>query len=178
MSFRLACLMLAVLSPLSFPAGAEQALGRLFFTPEQRARMDMARQQERSIRIDMEQQEESSPPPSNIRLDGMLTRSDGKTTLWINNRVQSPDSRSAIVEKGGKVRVVAPEAGLSVPLKVGQSIDMGSGQVEEVYRRAPPAAAPGKADQPATAPGAAGAHPPPGRGDAPAETQGEGTPQP
>ncbi|MDO8891050.1 MAG: hypothetical protein Q7V00_04325 [Sulfurimicrobium sp.] len=120
------------LAPL--PGYADEALGRLFYTPEQRARMDVARQHERSIRLD---EEESAPPSANILLNGVITRSDGKSTVWINNRLQNAATQSAIVRKGGEVRVVTPGAKRTVPLKVGQSIDMTSGEVEEVYRRAP-----------------------------------------
>ncbi|MDP2962057.1 MAG: hypothetical protein Q8N54_04805 [Sulfurimicrobium sp.] len=125
------------LAPL--PGYADEALGRLFYTPEQRARMDVARQHERSIRLD---EEESAPPSANILLNGVITRSDGKSTVWINNRLQNAATQSAIVRKGGEVRVVTPGAKRTVPLKVGQSIDMSSGEVAEVYRRAPPLSKP------------------------------------
>ncbi len=120
---------------------ADEALGRLFYTPEQRARMDVARQHERSIRLD---EEDSAPPSNNILLNGFITRSDGKSTVWINNRLQNEASQSATVGKGGEVRIATPGAKRTVPLKVGQSIDMSSGEVAEVYRRAPPAPASGK----------------------------------
>jgi len=121
---------------------AEQALGRLFFTPDQRARMDVARQQERSVRIDVE--EEAAPPPANIMLNGVITRSDGKTTVWINNKAQSGAQAGqgiAVQGKsgaGGQVSVALPDARSNVQLKVGQSLDVTSGKVEEVYRRTLP----------------------------------------
>ncbi|BCB25556.1 hypothetical protein SKTS_04420 [Sulfurimicrobium lacus] len=127
----------------SLGMAAEQSLGRLFFTPEQRARMDVARQQERSIKIDTDQQE-SGPPVANITLNGVVTRSDGKSTVWINNREQSGDkaiSGIAVPKQGkaaGQVSITTPDAKRSIPLKVGQSIDLNSGQVEESYRRTPP----------------------------------------
>jgi hypothetical protein len=123
------------------PGYADEALGRLFYTHEQRARMDVARLHERSVRID---EEESVPQSANILLNGVITRSDGKSTLWINNRLQNEASPPATVGKGGEVRVVTPGAKRAVPLKVGQSIDMNSGEVEEVYRRTSPATTSGK----------------------------------
>ncbi|MFA5241998.1 MAG: hypothetical protein WC029_13140 [Sulfuricella sp.] len=155
------------------PGYADEALGRLFYTPEQRARMDVARQHERSVRID---EEESTPQSANILLNGVITRSDGKSTLWINNRLQNEASPPAVVGKGGEVRVVTPGAKQSVPLKVGQSIDMNSGQVEEVYRRPP--LAPAKEIPPsATPPGAAKPPVSPGRqDDLPADAPGESPP--
>lgn len=133
---------LLVLLP-SLGLAADQPLGRLFFTPEQRARMDVARQQERSIRIDADQAD-NAPLDANVTLNGVVTRSDGQSTVWINNREQSPGKPgSAIVAPGrgkpaGQVSVTTPDAKRSIPLKVGQSVDLNSGQVEEVYRRAPP----------------------------------------
>lgn len=152
------------------PGWADGALGRLFYTPEQRARMDVARQHERSARID---EEESAPQSTNILLNGVITRSDGKSTLWINNRIQNEASQAATVSKGGEVRVVTPGAKRTVPLKVGQSIDMSSGLVEEIYRRPPPA--PAKEMLPsAIPPGAAKPPVPPGRQeDLPTDAPGE-----
>lgn len=155
---------------------AEQAMGRLFFTPEQRARMDVARQQERSIKFEVEQ-EESAPPPASLTLNGVITRSDGKTTLWLNNRIQGGEKAEQDVivpgqgKNAGQVSVTMPDAKRAVQLKVGQSIDMSSGQVEEGYRRPPPA-------PPEAVPGAVKPPVPAGRKDgAPADAQDE-TPPP
>lgn len=138
---------------------AEQAIGRLFFTPEQRARMDVARQQERSIKIDTEQQD-NEPPPANITLNGVITRSDGKTTVWINNREQSGQqiAPDIAVPKHGRpaaqVSVITPDTKRAIQLRVGQSLDMSSGQVEEGYRRTPPQPQPDKKETPpASTPG-------------------------
>lgn len=165
----------------SLGMAAEQALGRLFFTPEQRARMDVARQQERSIKIDTDQQE-NAPLDVNITLNGVVTRSDGKSTVWINNREQSGDKAgSAIAVPGrgkpaGQVSVTTPDAKRSIPLKVGQSLDLNSGQVEEAYRRTPsvPASAEKETSSAAGASGAAKSPALPGRkDDTPADVQGE-----
>lgn len=156
-------------------AGAEQRLGRLFFTPDQRARMDVARQHERSIRIEAEQQDKE-PPAANITLNGMITRSDGKTTVWINNKEQSGDQAGSFVavpgrgKPAGQVSITTPDTKRTVPLKVGQSIDMSSGQVEEGYRRPPPAPS-------ASVPSTAKTPVPAGRKDsAPADAQDETPP--
>lgn len=130
------------------PARAEEPLGRLFFTPEQRARMDVARQQERNVRID---EEDSAPQSASLHLNGVITRSDGKSTVWINNRIQNNGSPAATVGKGGEVRVATPDAKKPVRLKVGQSFDMSSGQVEEAYLRPSPVPAAGKEAPPPAA---------------------------
>ncbi len=157
---------------------AEQAMGRLFFTPEQRARMDVARQQERSIKFEVElEPEASAPPPANLTLNGVITRSDGRTIMWINNKIQGGEKAGldAIIPGQGKntgqVSVATPDAKRAIQLKVGQSVDMSSGQVEEGYRRPPPAPS-------ASAPSTAKPPAPAGRKDsAPADAQDE-TPPP
>lgn len=140
---------------ISMQCWADDSLGRLFYTPEQRARMDVARQHERNIKID---EEESTPPPVNIHLNGVITRSDGRSTVWINNKVQSGDQATQGIVVGGKggrsgeVGVAIPGVRGNVPLKVGQSIDVSSGQVEEVYRRPPPTPLPEKSQPLANVP--------------------------
>lgn len=129
-----------LLQPLSGMA-AEQAMGRLFFTPGQRARMDVARQQEPGVNLRADQQESESPP-AHVTLNGMVSSSDGKTTVWLNNRPESslPPGRGITFQgKSRQVKIQARDGRASVPLKVGQSLDMASGRVEEAYRRAPPA---------------------------------------
>lgn len=66
----------AVLLPL--PAVAEQALGRLFFTPEKRAAL------ERSRRLNLRQAQQMEG--ETLSLDGIVRRSDGSGTAWINGR--------------------------------------------------------------------------------------------
>lgn len=151
---------------------ADEALGRLFYTPEQRARMDVARQHQRSVKID---EEESAPQSDTIRLNGVITRSDGKSILWVNNRVQNGASLGASVGKGGVVRIITPDAKRTVPLKVGQSIDMTSGVVEEVYHHPLPVPVSEKEMPPATtSPGAEKLIALPGRrDDKPAEDLAE-----
>lgn len=138
MIYRVGYVMLCLFALLPPLAVAAQPLDRLFFTPEQRARMDVARQQERGLRI--EDEEAPAPPPANIILNGVVTRSDGKATVWINNQPQSPEKASQAVGvegRGGQLKVTVPDARRGIPLKVGQSLDVASGKVEEVYRRAP-----------------------------------------
>ncbi|MDD5404381.1 MAG: hypothetical protein PHZ14_07560 [Sulfuricella sp.] len=157
-SARILAVFLVLLPSLAM--AAEQTMGRLFFTPEQRARMDVARQQERSISIDTEQPD-NAPLEANITLNGVITRSDGKTTVWINNKEQSGEkagSGIAVPGRGkpaGQVSVTTPDAKRSIQLKVGQSLDLNSGQVEESYRRAPLQPKPDKKESlPAKASGA------------------------
>jgi len=120
-------------------SGAE--LGRLFFTPAQRATLDSARKQ--NIRIEFgdetAEQPAAAPVPQNISVNGMIRRSDGKDTVWINNRPvtdQGGNGLKVTTPKGSdRVRLSVPESGRSVDLKVGQSVEIVSGSVQENYSR-------------------------------------------
>ena len=71
------------------PKPAEEPLGRLFFTPAQRAQLDVARKQRARTTLATERAEEATsaaPTPQTITYDGVVQRSDGKSTVWINSR--------------------------------------------------------------------------------------------
>lgn len=136
----------------STPTMAADSLGRLFFTPEQRAQLETARaQRDRRQPVVLE----AAPPPvatatapqprgpEVVTFSGMVSRSDGKSTVWVNgkpiterNRLQN-DGELAItgVRKDGTVSVAVPQASRRASLKVGQSLDVESGVIEESYAR-------------------------------------------
>ena len=58
----------------------ELTLGRLFHTPEQRARIDSVRRQTAAVHRSED---------GFFRLDGEVRRSSGKDTHWINGQTQS-----------------------------------------------------------------------------------------
>ncbi|HEY9381605.1 MAG TPA: hypothetical protein VIQ01_10210, partial [Burkholderiales bacterium] len=58
-------------------AVAEQRLGRLFYTPDQRATME---------RTATDDHMDRSPA---ISFDGQVRRSDGKTVTWINGEISA-----------------------------------------------------------------------------------------
>ena len=135
---------------LLFAAGAASAaepLGRLFYTPAQRAQLDTLRSQ-RNIAPSVPEQQEPVPVPEVITYGGIVRRSDGKTTVWINNQAINDGKdgdRSAVVSRvqpDGSVAVEVPQTSRSVRLKVGQSVEIGSGTIEEPYARSPAVAKP------------------------------------
>ena len=73
------CLAAAVLLA-SAHAGAQAPLGRLFFTPEERAALDAGR----PLHAEPEVQTDITPR----RLDGIVRRSDGHSTVWINGAAE------------------------------------------------------------------------------------------
>jgi hypothetical protein len=127
---------------MSVPASAQERLGRLFFTPAQRASLDVARSQRARAAVATEKSEqEAAPVPQTITYSGVLRRSDGKTTVWINNQpVHDRESAGAAaivgrVRPDGSVTLQVPQSGRSVSLKPGQSVELLSGAVEEAYSR-------------------------------------------
>jgi hypothetical protein len=127
----------------SVPAPAQERLGRLFFTPAQRASLDVARSQRArtALATDEKTDQEATPVPQTITYSGVLRRSDGKTTVWINNQpVHDRESAGAAaivgrVRPDGSVTLQVPQTGRSVILKPGQSVELLSGAVEEGYTR-------------------------------------------
>lgn len=138
----------------AFPLAAQaETLGRLFHTPEQRALLDLARKSTPLNAIG-----EPAAPTSSVQeglsVSGIITRSDGRRSTWVNGRLE----HDAAIGKQDRTQVWVKLPGGEVKLKVGQSLDPATGQVAEGYRRAPapePAAAkpaPPKAPTKAPAP--------------------------
>jgi hypothetical protein len=69
----LACLLLLLAS------ASHAELGRLFYTPQQRAGLEKARLQNRTSATSS-----SSTATRPVTYDGILIRSDGRTTRWVN----------------------------------------------------------------------------------------------
>ena len=123
--------LLLILSLVLAPAARAQALGRLFFTPEQRAALD-ARRKARAP--DTPAAAAISPT---TRLNGYVKRSDGPSTVWVNGEgllETSPDAPriGATRRDDGRVSVPVGEGGARVGLKPGETIDRGSGEVRDV----------------------------------------------
>ena len=144
--------------PQAKPQAAE-LVGRLFFTPAQRASLDVARSRRARATLSTEQPEEAAPIAQSVTYHGMVRRSDGKTTMWVNNRAVHDDEAAtgAIVGRvrpDGGITLSLPQSGRSVDLKPGQSIELLSGTVEEGYSRKPEPAPAAKAAnaKPATKP--------------------------
>jgi len=123
---------------LAPPLHAETAMGRLFFTPEQRAALDRARQQNISAETT------NAAAPDNITLNGVVRRSDGHHTVWINSKAfgDKPSDNSVKItrdKRSGNFTLQLPYSDKQIQLKVGQSLDAASGKVDEAYRNKTPA---------------------------------------
>jgi hypothetical protein len=112
----LRCLVAIILTASCIPNQAAEAdwqngLGRLFMTPQKRALLDELRHN--NARIAPTQQLDS------VRLDGIVRRSSGKQTIWINGQsyedhapVTRIDEQSARIISGSKK---------GIELKVGET---------------------------------------------------------
>ncbi len=123
-----------------------QALGRLFFTDEQRAALDARRKARVPDKV-------SAPVVASpvTRIDGYVKRSQGPSTVWLNGEsLNEGGSHGPRIETRGpdgepRVSVNVGEPGNRVRLKPGESLDRGTGEVQdvigdgdiEVRRRAP-----------------------------------------
>ena len=140
---------------------AAEPLGRLFFTPEERATLDNARSKKTRVNLETENVEAPPPPPPApevVTHGGVVQRSDGKATVWLNRQpLSEKDIRSGTtivgsVRPDGSVVLQSPQSGRRVNLKVGQSAELLSGTVEETYARRGIAAKPEARPEPAAPP--------------------------
>jgi hypothetical protein len=125
---RLVCVALCTTSAVA----AADDLGRLFFTPEQRASLDLARRSQSGP--------VAGEPYEGLTLSGVVTRSDGSRTVWINGRPQPAGIDAGHLPSTATIPLPSGEG--RVKLRVGQTLDPTSGQVEESYRRPQPKPAP------------------------------------
>ena len=119
-------------------------MGRLFFTPAQRASLDIARTRRARNTLSTEGTEETAAPVAqSVTYGGMVRRSDGKSTVWINGRpVNDSEPVGGIsvvgrIRPDGSVSLQVPQSGRSVDLKPGQSVELLSGTIEEAFSRKP-----------------------------------------
>jgi hypothetical protein len=95
-------LALACLAPLPLGAADTQAaeLERLFFTPAQRAEMQTGRALPSAARTQPGLPGEPDAPPAPVQFDGVLIRSDGKTTRWVDGKAQAGTAGIANMKPG------------------------------------------------------------------------------
>jgi hypothetical protein len=117
-----------------------QELGRLFFTPEQRSALDARRK----ARVPDKPAAAAAVASPTLRLDGYVKRSGARSTVWVNG--ESVDDRPPAGGSDSRVGVSIGESRDRIPLKPGETLDRGNGEVRDVIgggeiriRRAGPA---------------------------------------
>ena len=137
------------------PALAAQDIGRLFSTIEERLRLDEIRDTydyekrpktaEPTLAAAGGAEEESPPaeiPP--VDFNGIVRRSSGNDTLWINgDRIPSGQATADGIQielgrgtNNDSVRLMLPNGVESAPMKPGQRMDFVRGTIDDTYRTA------------------------------------------
>ncbi|MBI3373462.1 MAG: hypothetical protein HY017_17180 [Betaproteobacteria bacterium] len=139
---------IAALWLANVPAAGAQELGRLFLTPDQRATLETRRK----ARLPDRPQAAAVVESPTARVDGFARRTGGPSTLWINGQALPEGSQQEGLRvlprpaDPSRVTVEIGENERKFDLKIGQTIDRGTGEVKDALRggeaaRASPAAA-------------------------------------
>lgn len=112
------------------PAVAEERLGRLFFTPERRAMLDRQRQS------DIQERSEARDDPM-LTINGVVARSSGKPTVWINgveqNETNAPAAPGVVPNRKDPGRVVVKAGNaLATHAKVGDTVNRDTGEAADL----------------------------------------------
>jgi hypothetical protein len=130
----LASALLAAAMIAVHPNVQAQELGRLFFTPEQRSALDARRK----ARVPDKPAAVPQAEQPITRIDGAVRRSGGRSTVWVNSEAipetAQPDAARIAPREPGAARVTIPsgEDSRRYDLRVGESLNRGSGEVRDV----------------------------------------------
>ncbi|MEO8009524.1 MAG: hypothetical protein ABI728_13535 [Betaproteobacteria bacterium] len=113
-----------------WPAHTAEPLGRLFFTPAQRNALDAGKH----VRTSQISPASAVRVPQEVTLNGVVTRSDGESTVWVNGRPldQRPDSGVNATASGSDpaaARVKVRGASNTVRMRVGQRLRPSTGKM-------------------------------------------------
>jgi hypothetical protein len=107
-----------------------QELGRLFFTPEQRAALDARRK----ARVPDKPAAQVTASPT-TRLDGYVKRSGGPSTVFVNGEAVLEGSADVPVvdpeRRGGRISISVGEGGARRELRPGETLDRGTGEIRD-----------------------------------------------
>ncbi|HUF20060.1 MAG TPA: hypothetical protein VMP00_04835 [Burkholderiales bacterium] len=129
-------------SALGQPASADEPLGRLFFTPQQRATLDagvpVSRPAPRSAAAAPVRRPAPKPIPQELRLGGVVTRSDGERTVWIDGKPYHGGDAGEVrvitdIADPGGARIQTRGSQTPIEVRVGQTLDPRTGTVREPY---------------------------------------------
>ena len=129
-----AVLLLGGLALLPSAPARAQELGRLFFTPDQRAALDARRK----ARVPDKPAAVPQAEQPVTRVDGAVRRSDGRSTVWVNGEAvpENPRADGARLQtrgaKAGSVSIPLGEGGQRYELRAGETLDRGTGEVRDV----------------------------------------------
>ena len=132
-NYRVALLVIALsLQTSNHALAQDEALGRLFYTPKQRAALDA------NVRSVTKQERPPAPIPPSVTVNGVVTRSDGERTVWIDGQPYHRDETGEVQvtiepENPGVVELKVQGVPRRLPVRVGQRLDPASGQTLEAF---------------------------------------------
>ena len=97
---------------LTSPATQSAELGRLFFTPQERAQLEI----QGAVKTDAPVQRDA------LTVNGMIQKSGGKRIYWINGEQQ--DAVASPGQAPASVRIAVPGKPQPVEVKVGQRVEL------------------------------------------------------
>ena len=121
---------LVIANALCAPVIAEEVLGRLFFTPEKRQALDHQRQ------FNIQEKQEAPESPT-FTIDGVVTRSSGKKTVWVNGNIVGENAASSDVDvvpmrqNPGRVVIQSGDAP-TTSAKVGETVQRDTGETADL----------------------------------------------
>ena len=132
---RTACILLLA-AGLSSPASAAEPLGRLFFSPEERQAFDRRREFKAEEKPETPVPEASAPEiPADptLTINGIVTRSSGKRTVWINgvarNENENPGGVAIVTNRKSPGEVVVElNDKQSARANVGDTVNRNTGE--------------------------------------------------
>ena len=118
-------------SAVPYPASGQE-LGRLFFTPEQRQMLDRQRQLNAEVH-----QEIQRPEDPVLTIDGVVTRSSGKKTVWINGIPQNENDTASGISATPHSRnpgtlILRVDKSAATSVRVGGSVNHSTGETGDV----------------------------------------------
>lgn len=138
MKRRLSPPLAALLLALSLPAQVQSQglpLGRLFHTPEERAQLNARRRSgvagEQAAGAQAAVPTAPAVPPEPLQLNGVLQRSNGPSTVWVNQVPQEGADNKVLKDRAVSLQL---PSGKRVVLKPGQSYDESDGTVRDATR--------------------------------------------
>nr|VFK30308.1 MAG: hypothetical protein BECKMB1821G_GA0114241_106217 [Candidatus Kentron sp. MB] len=114
---------------IGFSAWADTpALGRLFFSEQERRELNRLREEKQSPEKPIAEKKQTPLPTKSFTVNGIVARSNGNNTYWINgqpvpeNALSHPGIHIIKHSNGGPIKVEFPCGSRNVQLKPGQKV--------------------------------------------------------
>ena len=128
---------LAVVPVFDVALAQDETLGRLFYSARQRAALDA------NIRTASEPAKKTIPIPPSVLLNGVVTRSDGEQTVWIDGRAyhRTESGELQVITRPsepGVAEIKVPGVNDRRSVRVGQRLVPLTGETFEAFELPPP----------------------------------------